>query len=1000
MRTVLVAFGLLPVIAVAIFATTSIRQSREDREIVRSIQPDLRALGDAVIAIPTLATVHNYWIGIAALEDIAIDPYEYLRSNAPDPQEIDDARRRQDDQLSTIVETLERESARNGNDTVLSGFVTRLAEFRSTSRLRTPTMREVDQTFTGADEIVARVVRERISGVRDDSLQGGALDDTVAAYLDTLSDLQALATANGRELWTSTRILSLRGLDVFTGTQSNIDYLVDLRATAIADVDSRIASLKSGALPTRRGFDVREVVEFEGTNGRLKFRTHIDRVLTEDDYVRDIGVEGDDNTGIFFAQLDTLERAASASSDSIDELSRELTDQLDHAERELGRTIAIAGALGIAILLAAGAAGAFLARPARRVAARARALSAGEVELTPLPRRGPSELVDIADALNQATAELSTISRGALALADGSLDETTDLLSSSSLLAASVQRSFERIRELNSRASASEARATAIIEHAAEAIFVLDAAGVILETNLAADRLLDVTDDELAGQLLADHVLDLPPGELGSWDDAEVSFVTSMCATVPAIASSSQFNDGERLLTVLVARDITERKELESRLQELALRDALTGLPNRRALFEHVSAVIEAARDEGGVVALLYLDLDGFKAVNDTAGHFVGDRVLRVVAERLQAAAGRRAMVGRLGGDEFLIVLAGTHDSVDELETARVLLDAVEEPVRDGSQTFSISAGIGTTRWSAAVIDAAELLVNADLAVYRAKESGPGSIVTYTEDLRRRAAERADIEMSFPTALASGELKLHLQPIVNQATQQVVSAEGLIRWDRPGLGLWFPGQFLPIVEMSDLIVDLGVEVMNQACDLVALWQRERRDRLTLSINLSGRHLTAGDPVADLEAALMRSGADPSWLQIEITESHLLADLDSAIEILHQLRSLGVKIALDDFGTGYSSLTYLRRLPVDTVKIDRSFVMDMLERTEDQSIVEMIVALAGVLELDVVAEGVETIEQAARLTELGCAIQQGYVHAKPMPVETFENWLPARTSNVA
>jgi diguanylate cyclase len=275
--------------------------------------------------------------------------------------------------------------------------------------------------------------------------------------------------------------------------------------------------------------------------------------------------------------------------------------------------------------------------------------------------------------------------------------------------------------------------------------------------------------------------------------------------------------------------------------------------------------------------------------------------------------------------------------------------------------------------------------------VYRAKELGPGQVVVYTEELRTKAKERADVERSFPDAIANGELTMYVQPIVNSVDRSVASAEVLVRWQRPGLGLWMPGQFISIVESSDLVIDLGREVMRQSCELVARWEREGRAPMLVSLNMSSRHLANGDPVGDLECALETSGANPLWLQIEITESHLVNDVEAAIETLHRLRGLGVKVALDDFGTGYSSLTYLRRLPVHTVKIDRSFVVDVTNRSEDRSIVEMIVALASVLNLKVVAEGVETIEQATLLGELGCPLQQGYLHARPMPVADFETW---------
>jgi diguanylate cyclase (GGDEF)-like protein len=429
--------------------------------------------------------------------------------------------------------------------------------------------------------------------------------------------------------------------------------------------------------------------------------------------------------------------------------------------------------------------------------------------------------------------------------------------------------------------------------------------------------------------------------------------------------------------------------EQAERLRALSRRDPLTGLANRLGAIE----AIDRALDELGPhdeVAALFVDLDGFKSINDSFGHAAGDRVLVEIGRRFAAELADGDTLARLGGDEFLVVTNGPRAAS---HLAERLLAVAARPVLLDAATTAVSASVGVA--TAHDGDSADLLRKADQAVYEAKATGKRRLVTFDESLSAKVGAAALLERDIHAALTHDELSIHLQPIIEPVGQRTLGAEALVRWHHPTQGLLLPGAFIPIAEQSWLIVEIGRAVLLQACRVLARWQHAELD-LYIAVNVSGRHEIHGDLVADVREALSRSGAMATGLVVELTETHLIADLDKARDVLDELRALGVRMSLDDFGDGHASLGYLRRLPFDAVKVDSSYIAD-IERPDQAALVAVLMDLARVLGLTVVAEGVEREVQLDALRTLGCDSCQGYLIARPMPPDDFEQWLAVRAA---
>lgn len=434
-----------------------------------------------------------------------------------------------------------------------------------------------------------------------------------------------------------------------------------------------------------------------------------------------------------------------------------------------------------------------------------------------------------------------------------------------------------------------------------------------------------------------------------------------------------------------VGSDITEIRRSQDRLTHMARIDVLTGLPNRQHMSEIFAEAILAAKTSGNACALMFLDLDGFKPVNDSFGHSIGDEVLRTVAQRLSAEVGDRGQVGRVGGDEFALLLPDGQSRQAVEELGMKLIRAIAQPFIFPSVEIRIGLSIGC---ALAPVDGDrldELLVKADLALYEAKSRGRGTFAHFEPQMQHEAEDRLRMESDLRQALKRDELEVHYQPVVSAETQAVIGFEALLRWQHPQRGMVSPATFIPIAEESGLIAEIGEWVMQQACRDAAAWP----DHIGVAVNVSPRQLLPSLPnvVSD---ALAAARLQPSRLELEVTESVFLGDTDGSLDVLRRVRSIGVGIALDDFGTGYSSLGYLNKTIFHGLKIDGSFVRDAAHRSETVTIIRAIVTLANSFRMSITAEGVETMADFERMRELGCNRIQGYLFGRPMPfAETLE-----------
>jgi len=465
---------------------------------------------------------------------------------------------------------------------------------------------------------------------------------------------------------------------------------------------------------------------------------------------------------------------------------------------------------------------------------------------------------------------------------------------------------------------------------------------------------------------------------------------------------NSALRDAEgRFVSLLsLAQDVSSRIQAEERLQFMATHDGLTGLPNRLALTERLAGAIARSQRFGHRTAVMFLDLDHFKDVNDTHGHRVGDELLKGLARRVRGLLRQSDLLVRLSGDEFVILLEDLEGDAGPDRVAQKILEEVIRPFSIDEHEVQVSASLGYTLYPEDGGDPETLLKNADAAMYHAKELGRNSYRAFSRSLARRRDERIAIERALKRALKAGEFELHYQPILETAGDRVTRAEALLRWNDPKRGPIPPGTFIPVAEEGGLMRDLGHWVLETACRQAAAWRNAGLGDLVVAVNLSAGQLRDSTILSELEAIIESTGCSPTWLSLEITETSMVRDLEGVSLTLGKLRRLGFRIAIDDFGTGFSSLSHLRHLPVDTLKIDKSFVADIGggrggESGGGAAIVAAVTGLARGLGLEVVAEGVETEAQLAFLREHGCASYQGYLACRPLSAPAFERWLAER-----
>jgi diguanylate cyclase (GGDEF)-like protein len=438
--------------------------------------------------------------------------------------------------------------------------------------------------------------------------------------------------------------------------------------------------------------------------------------------------------------------------------------------------------------------------------------------------------------------------------------------------------------------------------------------------------------------------------------------------------------------TMLSLRILRQRKRTEERVNHLAFHDDLTALPNRLMLNQRLDQALSRHRRAGTKLAILFMDLDRFKVINDSLGHEVGDELLCQVADRLRAQSREGDTVARMGGDEF-VVLIENHDNLMDISTcAQRLVEQLSAPYPLGRKDCHVTLSIGISVFPADGSDSQALLKAADVAMYRAKETGRNNYLYYSPSMNVHTVERLELESDLRHALERGEFLLHYQPKVEIATGLIIGTEALLRWKHPLRGLMSPMDFIPLAEETGLIVPIGEWVLATACARNKVWQAQGLTELGVAVNLSARQFEDPLLLPKLTRIIRDSGLEPSTLQLEITESMVMSNADRAVAVLEKLKSIGVRIAIDDFGTGYSSLAYLKRFPIDTLKVDRSFIRDIPADSGDQKITSAIVAMAHSLKLKVVAEGVETAEQLKFLRTLRCDAVQGYFLYRPLPEE--------------
>ena len=436
-------------------------------------------------------------------------------------------------------------------------------------------------------------------------------------------------------------------------------------------------------------------------------------------------------------------------------------------------------------------------------------------------------------------------------------------------------------------------------------------------------------------------------------------------------------------------RRLVDATRAERHVRHLAYNDPLTGLPNRTLFNDHLNGCIERAGPEHQSLALLYLDLDRFKLVNDTLGHEVGDKLLRALALRIRGCVRGSDCVARLGGDEFAVVLDDLPGTEVATATAHKICHAVNAPVEIDGHELTVTASIGIALFPGDGQDVSALLRRADTAMYRAKKKH-SDFQFFEESMEAAVGENLRLEGALRHALEREELEVYFQPIAQSAGQRVVGMEALVRWNHPTRGLVSPVEFIPVAEETGLIIPLGEWVLRAACQQLAAWHQAGCEGLYVTVNLSGLQLQLPTIADTVRSVLQETGLNPECLTLEITESMLMEHVEATLATLVALKATGAKLAIDDFGTGYSSLAYLRRFPVDVLKIDRAFVREMTVNADDASIVHGIIALAHSLRLKVVAEGVETTAQYGSLEKLGCDLVQGYLFSPPVPAAQFQS----------
>ncbi|HEX9984870.1 MAG TPA: EAL domain-containing protein [Thermoanaerobaculia bacterium] len=581
-----------------------------------------------------------------------------------------------------------------------------------------------------------------------------------------------------------------------------------------------------------------------------------------------------------------------------------------------------------------------------------------------------------------------------------------ELLVSVALLVVAIYIIVRQIAAIRAERALRESNqfAAEIIDNAGEGIIVYDLELRYVVWNRFMEELTDMASEEVVGHRaleLFPHLREQRVDELlqraiagETVQSPDIHYYVPKSdrqGWISAVYRPHYDINGSIAGVIAMVRDITERKITEQQIEYQAYHDSLTGLANRRLFQEHLTLALALAARRDRLVAVLFLDLDHFKLVNDSLGHSVGDALLQEVARRLKAAVREGDTVARVGGDEFTIVLQELHHREDAALVAQKVLHAIAEPVDASGHRLYVTTSIGITLFPEDGEDAESLLKNADNAMYRAKAEGRNTYQMSTQELNRSTQERMMLESDLHDAIERSEFELHYQPVLDLKTSRIVGIEALLRWHHPRRGLIGPAEFITVAEERGSIVVMGDWVLREACR-EARRLSETYGPLRVAVNISARQFREQTLIATIAAALETSHLDPHLLELEITESVAMENGELTIATLAALRSTGISIAIDDFGTGHSSLSYLKRFPIDALKIDRGFVSDLPDRFEDAAIVRSVVQLAQGLNLRVVAEGVETQAQLQFLRDHNCDEVQGYYYSYPLPAQELETFL--------
>ena len=556
-----------------------------------------------------------------------------------------------------------------------------------------------------------------------------------------------------------------------------------------------------------------------------------------------------------------------------------------------------------------------------------------------------------------------------------------------------------------------------VLEAVGQSVIATDLEGKVLYWNRAAEEIYGWSSEEALGRSLRD--LTVSEESLEKAEEVESVLRAGRAwsgetllrrkdgSYVPVLGTATPLFDGRGNLVgkIGVSTDISERKALEDELERRASHDPLTGLPNRPAFVDRLEQALRRTRrrkNSRNKVGVLFMDLDGFKTINDSLGHEAGDRFLVTVAERLKNRLRPEDVLARFGGDEFAVLLEDVADVSEAIRVAQRIAEGLQEPLAVNNHQVSVSTSVGIALGSAHTNDDPEgMLRKADAAMYRAKEQGPGRYAVFDPAMQARAQERLELEAELRGALERGEFLLYYQPEVSLHDGSIVGFEALLRWQHPQRGLLKPQAFMPLAEETDLIVPIGRWVLEEACGRAKRWEEERpcAPPATIQVNLSSRQLARRGLPRTIEEVLTRADMEAHRLALDITETTLIKTSEENAQALEALKKMGIRLHLDDFGTGYSSLSYLKRFPVDRVNVDKSFVKGLAENATDTALVRMIIDLCHTLGVEVLAEGVETSEQAALLRDMGCDVGQGYYFAQPLLGEELAKRLPQSFSRV-